>query len=346
MVDVRSATLLTGGDVSPLRESGTGLFGRVGEVFRDADVSFVNLEGALSTVGEVMRGREFFHRGAPKCVEGLSEAGLSAVNLANNHMLDYGEGSMFETFDTLRNAGIPFFGAGSSLEEARQPLNLEVSGIRVALLGYSTTLPTGYAATDARSGVNPIYTSTVYLQEKNLSQLPGLPPRIVTWTEPESLVRMKDDVERAASDAEVVIVYMHWGTSMTPFVHDFQKELGHAAIDSGAHAVFGGHQHVPSGIEFYRNRPVVHSTGNLLFDKWEPHFTEEARKTFLVHATITPGDVSDLSILPAVCGVGSAPELLSRSHPLWEEVLGDVTKNSTEFTSTFAPDEDRIRVDG
>lgn len=175
-----------------------------------------------------------------------------------------------------------------------------------------------------------------------MSQLPGLAPRIVTWTEPESLARMKDDVERAASAADVV----HWGTSMTPYVHDFQKELGHAAIDSGAHAVFGGHQHVASAIEFYRGRPIVHSTGNLLFDKWEPHFTDEARKTFLVAATLTRGAVSDIALLPAICGVGNAPQLLSRSQLLWREVWRDVAGSSAEFSTAFVENGDRIDVEG
>ena len=48
-----------------------------------------------------------------------------------------------------------------------------------------------------------------------------------------------------------------------------------------AHALFGGHQHVLSAIEFHRARPIVHGMGNLLFDLRAPFFTGETRKTVL-----------------------------------------------------------------
>ncbi|OGA39085.1 MAG: hypothetical protein A3G24_14055 [Betaproteobacteria bacterium RIFCSPLOWO2_12_FULL_62_13] len=85
----------------------------------------------------------------------------------------------------------------------------------------------------------------------------------------------------------------HWGSSMSPHVHDFQREIGTAAIDAGAHAVFGGHQHVVSAIEFYKRCPIVHCSGNLLFDKWEPFFNEETLKTFLFGATVDADGLRD-----------------------------------------------------
>ncbi len=48
---------MTGGDVAPIREQGTGMFGDIAAQFRRADVSFVNLEHALSTGGVLVRGK-------------------------------------------------------------------------------------------------------------------------------------------------------------------------------------------------------------------------------------------------------------------------------------------------
>ena len=341
---MNAASFLTGGDVAPIRAKGIGMFGELAARFRSADVSFVNLEHALSNKGVLVRGKEFYHRGPPHCADGLKEAGLSCVNLANNHMLDFGEDSFLETIESLSSRGIPYFGAGLNLEHARKACVIERSGLRVGFLGYTTTLPQGFAATASSAGVNPLRVYTAYQQRKNLSESPGLAPNIVTWTEPTDLERLRLDVKTAGPDVDVLIVYVHWGTSMNPNVHGFQTEIGRAAIDAGAHAVFGGHQHVPSAIEFYKGCPIVHSTGNLLFDKWEHHFTDETLKTFLFGATLEPGRVRDMFVLPVKNGVGTAPILLPRASPMWEEMFQDLEKQSRKFGAEVVAHEDAIEI--
>lgn len=339
-----TASFMTGGDVAPMREKGTGMFGDVAARFRGAGVSFVNLEHALSNKGVLVRGKEFYHRGPPECADGLKEAGLSCVNLANNHVLDYGDESLFETIEALSARGIPHFGAGANLEQARKAFVTERSGLRVGFLGYTTTLPQGFAASATSAGVNPLRVHTAYQQRKNLSELPGLAPIIVTWTEPGDLERLRLDVKTVAGQADVVIVYVHWGTSMNPQVQGFQTEIGRAAIDAGAHAVFGGHQHVISAIEFYQGCPIVHSTGNLLFDKWEPHFTDETLKTFLFGATLEPGRVRDMFLLPAKNGVETPPELMPRASPMWKAIFQDMEKQCRKFGTKVVAREDGIEI--
>ncbi|MEX2328521.1 MAG: CapA family protein, partial [Nitriliruptoraceae bacterium] len=268
--------LVVAGDVAVERDEGEGLFGDLTARFRDADVSFVNLEGAMSTRGTLTRGRAYFHRGGPGCAVGLREAGLSGVCLANNHMMDWGEASYEETIEVLDRNEVPWFGAGANLTEARRPLFIERDGLTIALVGATSQIPSGYAATDERCGVNPVEAHTVYSQQRSLAESPGLPPRIVTWTDPAALERIEADVSAAAEKADVVLVYVHWGTSMHHTVHDYQREIGRVVIDAGAHAVFGGHQHVVCGVEHHRGRPIIHGMGNLVFDKWEPHFTDAA----------------------------------------------------------------------
>jgi poly-gamma-glutamate capsule biosynthesis protein CapA/YwtB (metallophosphatase superfamily) len=344
MEKMDAVRFLTGGDVAPIRTEGIGMFGDIAAQFRRADVSFVNLEHALSTKGELVRGKPFYHRGPPLCADGLKEAELSCVNLANNHVLDFGEESLLETFESLRARDIPFFGAGLNLEQARKPCVIEHSGLRVGFLGYTTTLPQGFAASDSRAGVNPVRVYTAYQQQKSVSELPGLAPRILTWTEPADLEGLRHDVKSVAMDVDVLMVYVHWGTSMNPGVHDFQTEIGRAAIEAGAQAVFGGHQHVPSAIEFYQGCPIVHSTGNLLFDKWEPHFTDETLKTFLVGATLEPDRVRDIFLLPVKGGVETPPLMLTRADPLWNEIFRDMEKMCHKFGTELVAREDRIEV--
>jgi poly-gamma-glutamate synthesis protein (capsule biosynthesis protein) len=131
---------------------------------------------------------------------------------------------------------------------------------------------------------------------------------------------------------------------MTPHVHDFQREIALTAIDAGAHALFGGHQHVMSAIEFYKGCPVVHGSANLLFDTWTSFFTGETLKTFLFGATIDKGGLHDCYLLPVKTGVDVPPVPLSRRDPQWQVILDDLQALSGAFGTQLTPREQAIEV--
>lgn len=279
------------------------MFGDISPLFQASDLSFLNLEHALARSGRLMKGKPYFHRGVPEMVEGLLEAQFHVLTLANNHVLDFGEEALFETLSLLDARSIPHTGAGKDLADASKATILERDGLQIGLLAYSTTLPQGHAAGPNEPGVNPLRVKTAYEAVSGGDEYPGKAPEIVTWAVHEDLQRMKDDILRLKRRVDVILVYQHWGTSMIHQVHDFQREIGHAAIDAGADAVFGGHQHVLSAVEFYRSKPIVHCSGNLIFDIQEPFFTDATLQTFLVGGTLTRAGISDLYIIPCRCGV-------------------------------------------
>jgi poly-gamma-glutamate synthesis protein (capsule biosynthesis protein) len=341
-----SVNFLTGGDVAPIRKTAAGMFGDVAPLFRRADVSFFNLELPLSERGEPCRGKSINHRGMPLNVDGLTETGVSCVNLANNHILDYGEVAMFDTLELLDRKAIGRFGAGHNIDEARKGVVVEKGGLRIGFLGYSTTLPSGFTATADAAGVNPLRVHTAYQTPVSLLEYPGTAPKIVSWTEPADLQTLRVDVASFRQQVDVLIIYMHWGASMTPHVHDFQREIARTAIDAGAHALFGGHQHVMSAIEFYKGCPVVHGSANLLFDTWTSFFTGETLKTFLFGATIDKGGLHDCYLLPVKTGVDVPPVPLSRRDPQWQVILDDLQALSGAFGTQLTPREQAIEVRG
>jgi len=156
--------------------------------------------------------------------------------------------------------------------------------------------------------------------------------------------QQREQAVALAKQVNIVIVYVHWGSSMSPHVHDFQREIGKAAIDAGAHAVFGGHQHVLSAIEFHKGCPIVHCSGNLLFDKWEHFFTAETLKTFLFGATVEAGGLRDCYLLPVKNGVGTPPRLLSRHDPLWQEIFDDLQAQCSAFGTQLVAREDAVEI--
>ncbi len=330
-----SCTFITGGDVAPDRKSGRGMFGRAASLFRKADYAFLNLEHTLARSGRLMKGKPTHHRGGPELIEGFLEAGFDALIVANNHMLDFGEESFFDTLALLEAKAIPYTGGGKNLAAARKPVILERGGLRIGLLAYSTTLPQGAAAGPREAGVNPMRVSTTYTPRRNPEEYPGSEALVITKTDPADLGRMKREIRALRKKTDTVLVYNHWGASMIHEVRDYQREIGRAAIDAGAHAVFGGHQHVLQGIEFYKGCPIVHCTGNLIFDIVEPFFTPATRQTFLFGGRLTNAGVREPYVIPCRCGIGGAPKLLSPGRGEGKEILRFLEKLSEPFGTGF-----------
>lgn len=66
-------------------------------------------------------------------------------------------------------------------------------------------------------------------------------------------------------NVDLIIYVPHWGTEHSFRPTDEQVELGHAAIDAGAHIVFGSHPHVLQPIEEYNGGIIYYSMGNFCF---------------------------------------------------------------------------------
>jgi poly-gamma-glutamate synthesis protein (capsule biosynthesis protein) len=339
-----SCTLIFGGDIAPLRPDPIGMFGPLVPVIRQADLALANLEIALSSRGRPLRGKPIAHTGPPEAIEGLLEAGFSAFNLANNHVLDFGEEPLLDTLESLHAAGFGLFGAGRNAAAAAAPFIAERKGIKVGLLGYTSTLPQGFDAGVDSPGVNPLRVRTTYRPLRNLDEYPGTEPVIHTWPIEEDLRRMREDVISLRNKVDVLLVYQHWGSSITEDVHEFQKIIGHAAIDCGADGVFGGHQHLISAIEFYRGKPIVHGMGNLLFDIKAPFLTEITHRTFLFGATMTSDGLCDYYLLPCKTGVDGPPRSL---HPESEDgalIVATLRRLSEPLGTTLQVTGDRVRI--
>jgi hypothetical protein len=108
---------------------------RVEPLLRDADITFVNHEGTLCSRGSSDKCPEdsdhcYAFRSPPDFVKYLKQAGISAVSIANNHILDFGDSCRLETAETLQNAGIKWSGPPGSYAA------LEVKGKKVAIVAF------------------------------------------------------------------------------------------------------------------------------------------------------------------------------------------------------------------
>ena len=243
--------------------SGRDPFAACSHLLADADYSVGNLECVLGKGGERML-KPFSFRGAAESPRFLKKH-FSAVSLANNHSGDFGPAGLVELLRTLDDAGIPSFGAGRTLADARRPLVLERGGFRVALLGSNGFRALTTAATADRAGSAPLEEAQVL-----------------------------EDIRAARTRADAVVPFVHWGPENTPQPRPAQVRLARKMVDAGAAAVIGAHPHVTQTVETIRGVPIVYSLGNFVFDYFPgdpPEWTGWVAKL-----TFRPGQPVDLAM--------------------------------------------------
>ncbi|WP_246067125.1 CapA family protein [Paenibacillus koleovorans] len=226
-----------------LRQNGFDYgFAQVKSVLQDADLAIANLETPITTRGDEQK-KEYVYRSTPDALPAFAEAGFDLVNLANNHILDYGVDGLLDTFKHLDKTGIKYFGAGHNAEEAFRPVIVEKKGIKIAFLGLSRVVPDA----DWKAG-----------KDKNGKDRPGVAD---TYGLDLPLKAITD----AKSKADLVVVIPHWGIERNDMPEAYQKEYARKYIDAGADLIVGGHPHVLQGFEQYKGKWIAYSMGNFLF---------------------------------------------------------------------------------
>jgi hypothetical protein len=231
-------TLVVGGDIALAGNPDAAIFSAVRGFLRGADLAIANLEGTLGAAGSprcvASSGASnacFTFRASTQWAATLKQVGFTDLNVANNHALDYGPNGQHQTLDALHAERLAVDGLPGQITYLR------ARTIRVAVIGCA---PYGWA--------------------QNLLDVAGS----------EALVRT------AARHAQVVIVYMHAGAEGADAVHVSDRDesylgerrgnpvaFAHAMIDAGADLVFASGPHVLRGMQWYKQRLIAYSLGNL-----------------------------------------------------------------------------------
>lgn len=270
--------LVAGGDVmlsrhvgTKIRESGDNAlsFRKIGNIFKEADIAFVNLESPFYDQGDyVTEGMVF--KSEPETIEGLEYSGIDIVSLANNHARNKGEAGLLYTFDYLTGNDMEFVGAGSNFEEAHQEKILENNGIKFAFLAYTYS-----------DGVD--FTSSVTQEDPDVAFM--------------EIGQMNKDVERSSKNADVVVVSMHAGIEYKSYSNKQQQEFAKSAIDSGADLVLGHHPHVVQNTEKYNDGFIIYSMGNLVFDQM---WSQETREGLIAKCEFENENLKKIEFIPVI----------------------------------------------
>lgn len=102
-------------------------FQNVKSIFDSDDLTIVNMEGTL-TESTSRQDKTYAFKGPAEYTQILTDGGVEAANLANNHSRDYGEQSYTDTIAALDAAGITSFGYDRTAV-------MDVNGVKVGLVG-------------------------------------------------------------------------------------------------------------------------------------------------------------------------------------------------------------------
>ena len=222
-------------------------FEGVAPLLEGSDEVIVNLETVLTnSPGDPIEGKEYPGFDDPEVtIDVLKRLGVTAVTLANNHTMDFGEQKLVEMIELLHENGIATIGAGRDIKEAREPyiIKLPKSGRRIYIIN-------GMRARRR-------YIEYGFFAEKNK---PG-----IANTRLATISRQIEKIK--ASDPEgMVIVCPHWQGIDYKNVDEVKKEWCKEVVLAGADVVVGHGTHKKDEYECHADGRIYYSIGNFVFN--------------------------------------------------------------------------------
>ncbi len=240
----RDIRLLFAGDVVPVQPDEwvwaqshrQALSGAIQGEIEGSDAFIINLECPLT-----QSSHEFSKYGpslkSPALVaEILAQMGVTAVSLANNHILDYGQEGVCDTRRALEENQLRYFGVGPTAEQACEPFFLARADCRVGILAY--------AEHEFNWQGDDTWTTGLINPAANILQ-----------------------IMRVARQCDKLVVFTHCGPEYCHYPSPRMVQLFHAMVDAGAHAVVNSHSHAVMGIEQVGGASICYGLGNFWFPR-------------------------------------------------------------------------------
>ena len=234
-------TLIAAGENEDGSRDYTSFYENIKSYVSSADVAVINQETMLG-------GSAFDYTGYPmfntpwEVGDAAIDAGFDIFTCATNHSLDKGFSGIEQEckyFD--QHPEVVHVGSNDTEEDYNSVVYYEKNGIKFAVLNYTY-------------GTNGI-------------SLPENKQWCVNMMDKEKITA---DVNAAKQNADVVMVFPHWGTENSTAVSDYQREYVKLFSDLGVDIVIGTHPHVLQPVEWVTNEQtgkkmlVYYSIGNFI----------------------------------------------------------------------------------
>ncbi len=251
------------------------LFENLAEEISGSDVAVINQETPL--VDDPALYGDYPRFGTPLEVgQAIADAGFDLVTCATNHALDRGIYGINLTKQYFDDHGVTCLGIQSQEESDYQPYEIIMKkGIRFALLNYTY-------------GTNGI-------------KIPEETPHAVHLLTDED--KITSDIKIARAEADIVILFVHWGTENSTQPDEDQQRWTQVFLDSGVDVVIGTHPHALQPYEVLTAEDghemlVYYSIGNYISAQSEPTSTKGGMAKFTISPTASGYKITEYSLTP------------------------------------------------
>lgn len=155
-------------------------------------------------------------------------------NLANNHIMDFGDEGLSLTCRELKIHGIVFGGAGVDVHTARRSVVCRECGKSIGI---------------------------VFCCERQFGGVGLGHGGVAVWGD-----WVYDEIAQLKSRVDFVIVSCHCAFEYSPLPSPQVRVLYRRMIDCGADVIHGHHSHVPQGYESYHGGLICYGMGNFVVD--------------------------------------------------------------------------------
>lgn len=303
MTTKENIVLLVGGDTVPTSTNAAlfevadveELLGKgIVEEFQGADITVLNLETPLVDELSPIKKHGPNLSASTKSIAFFEKLKISALCLANNHVMDQGKAGYESTVKTLSKARIPYFGVGDSLNDCVRYLILESKHKKIGL--YACVEHEFSIAQENHPGANPFNPLVVF-----------------------------DDVRKLSEECDYVVVLYHGGKEHYRYPSPELQQVCRKFAEAGANLVVCQHSHCVGCEETWNGSSIVYGQGNFVFDRSESEYWQTS---LLLKITINSKG-SDISFIPLEkqgrvvrkASDDSSSEILSKFEKRSEEIL-------------------------
>lgn len=240
-----------------ITESKDRLFSEVEDIIFTDKYAYANLESTLSEdeVKEFVvkeEGDTPFINITVDQYEALishNDQKFDILQIANNHILDCGEGGAKLTMEQLKKDQIDFIGVYETKDASESVSYTEHNGIKIGWVSHTYSI--------------------------NEKTLPEGKEWMIDYTpfhnfdgKTVDLSRLESQINKAKESCDLVFLALHWGLEFELFPHPLQLEYAHKFAELGADILIGHHPHVAQPYEIYtttsgKKVPILYSLGNL-----------------------------------------------------------------------------------
>ena len=242
----------------------------------------------------------------PKYIELLEYVSVDLIELTGNHFQDRGSAATLYTLDMYDERGIPYYGGGRDLGDARDLTLLEHNGNKFAFIGC-----------------NPVGPEFAWARDDGW---PGAAPCDYEY--------MTEQIADIRAEGYLPIATFQYFEYYSPEIRPWQGRDFRTLADAGAVIVSGSQAHSPQVKEFYGETFIDYGLGNLFFDQMN-HPVKTTRNEFIDRHTFYDGQYIGTELLTALLMDYARPEPMNEENRT--AFLNDIFEASGWLAMDYIP---------